>query len=60
MLEFITNGLSHYKNGRNFPSQPYVSRISPYLHFGQISPNQIWYAVKNLVDNDNIAHCSLV
>lgn len=39
---FLQNGLSNYKSGRNFPSKPFVSWLSPYLHHGQISPNQIW------------------
>jgi deoxyribodipyrimidine photo-lyase len=35
--------LYNYKVGRDFPSENYVSKLSPYLHFGEISPNQIWY-----------------
>ncbi|MBT8079156.1 MAG: DNA photolyase family protein [Gammaproteobacteria bacterium] len=45
--EFIENGLSHYKDGRNFPSKPYVSRLSPHLHFGEVSPQQAWYAAES-------------
>lgn len=56
---FIDEGLSQYKDGRNLPSKPYVSRLSAHLHFGEISPNQLWYEVKNLGDNKNIDHfCS--
>ncbi|MBU6149656.1 MAG: DNA photolyase family protein, partial [Verrucomicrobia bacterium] len=40
---FFKEGLIQYKEGRNFPAKPYVSRLSPYLHFGQISPNTLWY-----------------
>ena len=33
--------------------------MSPHLHFGEVSPNQVWYAVRSLGDNDNIDHfCS--
>lgn len=57
--QFIEQGLSHYKNGRNHPSKPYVSRLSPYLHFGQVSPNQLWYTVRSLGDDQPIDHfCS--
>lgn len=42
--EFIKNGLRNYKEGRNFPAGNSVSKLSPYLHFGNISPNQVWYA----------------
>ncbi len=44
--EFIDYGLSDYKEGRNFPAKHNVSRLSPHLHFGELSPNQAWYAVK--------------
>ncbi|MGC6404331.1 MAG: cryptochrome/photolyase family protein [Candidatus Comchoanobacterales bacterium] len=59
LKSFINNGLSHYKEGRNFPSKPYTSRLSPYLHWGQISPNQIWYTIKSWQDDNNVDHfCS--
>ena len=57
--KFIKEGLTHYKDGRNLPSKPYVSRLSPYLHFGEISPNQLWYAVRTIGDDKHIDHfCS--
>ncbi len=56
---FIDEGLSFYKKGRNIPIKPYVSRISPHLHFGEISPNQLWYAVRSVNNDDNVDHyCS--
>ncbi|MGI9233153.1 MAG: cryptochrome/photolyase family protein [Woeseiaceae bacterium] len=42
---FMESGLGHYEEGRNRPDQRYVSRLSPHLHFGEISPNQAWFAV---------------
>ena len=44
LQKFITDGLAHYREGRDFPAKPYTSRISPHLHFGEISPNQLWHA----------------
>jgi deoxyribodipyrimidine photo-lyase len=44
MNEFLDIGMKGYKEGRNFPSKPHTSRLSPHLHFGEISPNQVWYA----------------
>lgn len=41
--EFVMNELQDYREGRNFPAKQNVSRLSPYLHFGQISPNSAWY-----------------
>jgi deoxyribodipyrimidine photo-lyase len=40
---FLDEGLLGYKEGRNFPAKHNVSRLSPHLHFGEISPNQVWY-----------------
>ncbi|WP_420405334.1 cryptochrome/photolyase family protein [Nisaea sp.] len=40
---FLENALENYKDGRNFPAKPCVSRLSPHLHFGEISPRQIWH-----------------
>ena len=56
---FITQGLDHYKEGRNYPARPNVSRLSAYLRWGEISPNQIWYAVQAQGADRNIDHfCS--
>jgi deoxyribodipyrimidine photo-lyase len=42
---FIDGGLSNYAIGRDFPSEPGCSRLSPHLHFGEISPRQIWHSL---------------
>ena len=44
--DFLATGLDQYKECRNRPDLRNVSRMSPHLHFGEISPNQIWYAAK--------------
>ncbi len=43
---FLEEGLSGYKDGRDFPALDKVSRLSPHLHFGEISPNQVWHATQ--------------
>jgi deoxyribodipyrimidine photo-lyase len=35
---FMQKKLAHYRDNRNQPQTDYVSHMSPYLHFGQISP----------------------
>ena len=56
---FVDEGFSSYKDGRNFPAKPYVSRLSPHLHFGEISPNQLWHAVRGMGHDRHIDHfCS--
>lgn len=57
--EFLEEAINHYKDGRNFPAKPYVSRLSANLHFGEISPNQLWYAAREQKQDRNIDHfCS--
>lgn len=56
---FLDSGLDNYKVGRDFPAQAHVSRLSPHLCFGEISPNQVWYAARYHGDNTDIDHfCS--
>lgn len=45
LQDFLSHGLKGYKDGRDRPDQEHVSRMSPYLHFGEISPHDLWYAV---------------
>ena len=40
---FSENGLSSYKEGRDLPAVPSVSRLSPYLAAGNISVRSLWY-----------------
>lgn len=51
---FLDQGLRGYKALRNHPAKQNVSRLSPYLHFGQISPNQAWHATKMLGDGEDV------
>ncbi len=44
---FSENALSSYAEGRDRPDREGVSRLSPHLHFGEISPRQIWHLVQN-------------
>jgi deoxyribodipyrimidine photo-lyase len=46
LAEFLDNRLSGYKEGRNHPDKKNISRLSPHLHFGEISVNQVWHSVK--------------
>ena len=41
LREFIAEGLADYETGRNRPEVDGTSRLSPYLHFGNISPIRI-------------------
>ncbi len=46
LKNFLENGLRGYKDGRNFPTRENVSRLSPHLHFGEVSPHDVWHAAR--------------
>ena len=52
---FLQEGLSGYKEGRNFPARPNTSRLSPHLHWGELSVNQAWYSVRDIMDGGALA-----
>ena len=43
---FVTGSLSGYAERRDHPDADGTSRLSPYLHFGQISPREIFHSVQ--------------
>ena len=43
LAAFLSRGLKSYSTGRDIPAEPATSRLSPHLHFGEISP---WRAVE--------------
>jgi len=53
---FLKDELADYKRGRDYPALKSVSRLSPHLHFGEVSPNQVWYAAKSLESSDDQEH----
>jgi len=42
---FIKNNLFGYKVGRDYPNLEHTSKLATNLHFGEISPRQIWNAI---------------
>jgi deoxyribodipyrimidine photo-lyase len=46
LADFLENGLAGYADGRDFPKLEVVSRLSPHLHWGEISPAQVWTATR--------------
>lgn len=43
---FVEAALAGYVEDRNRPDLPGTSRLSPHLHFGEISPNACWHRAK--------------
>jgi deoxyribodipyrimidine photo-lyase len=46
LLEFCATGLRDYSEGRNDPNKDVTSRLSPCLHFGNISSTEILLAAR--------------
>jgi deoxyribodipyrimidine photo-lyase len=45
LTKFLQQGLPGYAVARNDPADPQCSNLSPYLHFGQISPVEVALAI---------------
>ena len=52
LTDFLDEGLGGYSGGRDRPDQNHVSRLSPHLAFGEISPRQIWAATRHAADSN--------
>jgi len=48
MLKSFLERIDDYDEDRNFPHRDGVSRLSPYLHFGEISARMIWHRILQL------------
>lgn len=59
LQNFIADNLTGYKTRRDIPAIDGTSRLSPYLHFGQISPHQIWYQVQEAHAKASVNNASI-
>jgi len=48
LQRFLAESLDDYGTVRNRPDLPGTSRLSPHLHFGEISPREIWHAARGI------------
>ena len=44
-LDAFRDHAARYEQTRNLPSEEGTSRLSPHLHFGELSPRQVWHRV---------------
>ena len=42
---FIATGIGSYSEGRDRPALDCTTRLSPHLHFGEISPRRLWHVI---------------
>ncbi|MEM6903679.1 MAG: deoxyribodipyrimidine photo-lyase [Pseudomonadota bacterium] len=45
LSKFLDGKVTAYDERRDYPGEHGTSRLSPHLHWGEISPRQIWHAV---------------
>ena len=45
---FLAQAFDDYSEQRNRPDVTSTSRLSPHLHFGEISPRQVWHGLKQM------------
>jgi len=49
LQKFLTGPIANYAVDRNRPDMTGTSRLSPHLHFGEVSPRRVWYETTKLV-----------
>lgn len=59
LSNFLKKTLNGYKLLRNRPDLTHTSRLSPHLHFGEISPIQVWHAAMSIHEHRNDRDCFL-
>ena len=65
LRRFLHKRLLNYAESRNRPDLVGTSRLSPHLHFGEISPRQVWHAVRRFAESQSIPaavwrHCQFL
>ncbi|MFT4520880.1 MAG: deoxyribodipyrimidine photo-lyase [Halioglobus sp.] len=45
---FLDDGLENYSEGRNHPALECTTRLSPHLHFGEMSPREVWHRAREV------------
>ena len=46
LKQFLADTFENYSETRNRPDKIGTSRLSPHLHFGEISPRQVWHGLR--------------
>jgi deoxyribodipyrimidine photo-lyase len=55
LQQFCDDRLANYKLARDFPAIDATSRLSPHLHFGEISPHQLWHRIEHITSQAQAA-----
>lgn len=55
LKKFLSGTFDDYSEQRNRPDVIGTSRLSPHLHFGEISPRQVWHGLKAMAAKRGLA-----
>jgi deoxyribodipyrimidine photo-lyase len=55
LQRFMAGAIDDYADGRNTPGQDLTSMLSPHLHWGELSPAQVWHAAANAGSGEALA-----
>ncbi|MDG6777165.1 deoxyribodipyrimidine photo-lyase [Thiomicrorhabdus sp. zzn3] len=47
---FVAEDLAHYQEERDFPAREATSKLSPYLHFGELSSRAVWFWFQSQIE----------
>ena len=57
---FLAQDIENYQQYRDYPAIQGVSSLSPYLHFGEISPNSVWHEIQKQYQNKKLTTSAIV
>jgi deoxyribodipyrimidine photo-lyase len=52
LKHFLSDKIHDYSDGRNHPALESTTRLSPHLHFGEVSPREVWHAAERLAQEN--------
>ncbi len=55
LSRFLAKAFDDYSEHRNRPDLVGTSRLSPHLHFGEISPRQVWHGLRRMAVNRGLS-----
>ena len=55
LAAFAQGAVQGYGQGRNLPGEPGTSRLSAHLHWGEISPRQVWHATSSQAASEGVS-----
>ncbi|MCP0914689.1 MULTISPECIES: cryptochrome/photolyase family protein [Legionella] len=59
LQQFIEDELAAYDKNRDLPARQATSRLSPHLHFGEISPWRIWQELEKIKFDSAYSHSAI-